>query len=142
MKLAVRNGLEAAAVGLVSAVLVLLALASGLCGCISSAPIVPVTPENSAQVASCQSSAQVHNDVVIGGFVLGGISAGLGTAGATVTDTSAKNDLAISAAVVGGLALVDTAITGFSAQDFANGNCSSVVGALPSIVKPAASVTP
>jgi hypothetical protein len=110
-----------------------------LSGCISSAPIVPVTPANTAQVSSCQSSAAVHNDVVIGGFVLGGISAGLGSAGAAVSDSNAKTDLAISAAVVGGLMLVDSAIAGFSASNFANSQCSGVVGALPVIAKPAPS---
>ena len=100
-------------------------------GCISSAPIVPVTPANTAQVSSCESSATVHNDFVIGGFVLGGITAGLGAAGAVATDSTAKTDLAISAAAVGGAMLIDTAITGFSAQNFANSQCTSVVGALP-----------
>ena len=102
-----------------------------LSGCLSSAPIVPVTAANQAQVASCQSSAAVHNDVVIGGFVLGGIGAGLGSAGAVVTDSGQQKALAIGAAIAGGLTLIDSAIVGFSAQNFANGNCTAVVGALP-----------
>ena len=102
-----------------------------LTGCISSAPTVPVTPANAAQISSCESSAAVHNDFVIGGFALGGISAGLGASGAVVSDTNAKTDLAIGAAVVGGLMLVDSAIVGLSASNFANSQCTSVVGALP-----------
>ena len=117
----------AAAVKIAGSVLMIAMLS----GCISSAPIVPVTPQNSAQVSSCESSAAVHNDFVIGGFALGGISAGLGASGAVVSDTNAKTDLAIGAAIAGGLMLVDSAIVGLSASNFANSQCTSVVGALP-----------
>ena len=117
----------AAAVKIAGSVLMIAMLS----GCISSAPIVPVTPANAAQVSSCESSAAVHNDFVIGGFALGGISAGLGSAGAVVTDSGQQKALAIGAAIAGGLTLIDSAIVGFSAQNFANGNCTAVVGALP-----------
>ena len=117
----------AAAVKIAGSVL----MVATLTGCISSAPTVPVTAANTAQISSCESSAAVHNDFVIGGFALGGISAGLGASGAAVSDTNAKTDLAIGAAVVGGLVLIDSAIVGLSASNFANSQCTSVVGALP-----------
>lgn len=101
-----------------------------LSGCISSAPIVLVTPGNQAQVSSCQSIASLHNGVVIGGFVVGGATAGLAGVAAAATDSTTKNDLAIGAAIAGALGVVGTAIAGFTSSNFANSQCSSVVGPL------------
>jgi len=111
--------------------LALLALGVALAGCISSAPIVPVTSANSAQISSCQGTATLHNDVVIGGFVLGGATSGLATAAAAFTDQNTKTDLAIAGAIAGAVLIADTAVAGFAASNFANSQCSSVVGALP-----------
>jgi hypothetical protein len=103
----------------------------GLPACISSAPITPVTPANQDQVSTCQSIASLHNGVVIGDFAVGGITSGLAGVGAALTDTQTKTDLAIAAAAAGAVALVGTGIAGLTSADFANSNCSSVVGALP-----------
>jgi hypothetical protein len=110
---------------------VLLMLVVFVSGCISSAPVVPVTPANQAQVSSCESTAAAHNDVVIGGFVLGGVGAGLGTVGGLVSDPGQKTGLAIGAAVAGGVAGILAILSGFTAYNFANSHCSDVVGALP-----------
>jgi hypothetical protein len=100
-------------------------------GCISSSPIVPVTPANQAQVASCQATASLHDDVIIGDFVVGGAGAGMAGVAALEKDTNTKTGLAIGAAIAGAVEMVGVAIAGFTASNFANGNCSSVVGALP-----------
>jgi hypothetical protein len=105
-----------------------------LSGCISSAPIVPVTPANQNQISVCQADATLHNDVVIGDFVVGGLTSGLAgvSAGLPNTDSSAKTAIAISAAVGGALTITGAAIAGYTASNFSNSNCSSVVGILPS----------
>jgi hypothetical protein len=101
-----------------------------LAGCISSAPIVPVTPTNQAQVTSCQTTATLHNDLVVGGFVLGGASAALAGASGAIVDQATQRDVAASAAVLGALAVADAAIVAWASHNFADGNCSSVVGPL------------
>jgi hypothetical protein len=113
-----------AAVGLLAIVLLCL-------GCISSAPITPVTPANQDQVSTCQSIASLHNGVVIGDFVVGGVTSGLAGVGAALSDTQSKTDLAIAAAAAGAVGLVGTGVAGLTSADFANSNCSSVVGSLP-----------
>jgi len=107
----------------------LLALLLG--GCISSAPIVPVTPANSAQVTTCQSDASLHNGIVVGDFVIGGLTSGLASTAAGLTNATAKNDISVAAAAAGGLTIAGAALAGYTAANFANSNCSSVVGSLP-----------
>ena len=108
-----------------------------LTGCMSSAPIVAVTPSNSAQVSSCQSIASTHNDIVIGDFVLGGSTTVIGAVGALEPNTNAslKTGLAVAAAITGGVGLVGTALTGFTASEYSSGNCGQVVGSLPTASK-------
>jgi hypothetical protein len=110
-----------------------------LTGCLSDAPIVPVTPANTTQISSCQGTAALHNDFVIGDFVIGGSVSGLGTAAAAVADSNAslKTALAITSAGLGAVGIVGTAITGLTASAFSNDQCSSVVGALPTAAPPA-----
>ncbi len=74
-------------------------LLAGLSGCLSSAPIVPVTAANQAQIASCQGTAALHNDIVLGDFVFAGAGTALSGVGALVSDSTSKNDAAIGAAV-------------------------------------------
>lgn len=107
------------------------ACAVALTGCLTSAPIVIQTPSNQAQIASCQSTASLHNGVVIGDFVVTGSAAGLAGASAFVTDTTAKNTMAITGAGLGGAALIGTGIAALAASNFANSKCSDVVGNLP-----------
>lgn len=114
------------------------ALGLALAGCISSAPIIPETPANQAQIQSCQTTATIHNDLVVGGFVLGAGSSALAGSSAAITDSTAQRDVAVAATVLGALAVADAAIVAWSASNFANGNCSSVVGPLA----PAAVATP
>jgi orotate phosphoribosyltransferase-like protein len=111
--------------------ILILALAALLSGCISSAPIVPVTAANSSAISTCQSDATLHNDVVIGDFVVGGAASGLSAAAAGIADTNTKTDFAIAASAVAALTIAGAAIAGYTATNFANSNCSSVVGALP-----------
>jgi hypothetical protein len=130
------------AVKVAGAMLAVLAL---LCAsCIADAPIVPVTSANSAQISTCQSLASQHNGMVIGDFVLGAAATpALASIAAALpaSDSSTKTDLAISAAVVGGVAVAGAGYAAITASSFANSNCSSVVGNLPatpsaSAVKP------
>jgi len=101
--------------------------------CISSAPIVSVTPANSAQIAVCQTDAKWHNAVVVGDFVIGGATSSLTAvaAGLATDHPDASKDIAIAAAAAGGLTLAGAAIAGLTASNFANSTCSAVVGALP-----------
>ena len=103
-------------------------LASCLGGCISAVPIEPVTPANTAQVAGCQSIATTHNDLVVGGFVLSGGATALGAVAAVDPSTSDRTAYGIAGAIVGALAAVDTAWTALTSSQFANGQCSVVVG--------------
>jgi len=101
--------------------------------CISAAPIVPVTPENSAAIGACQNTATTHNDLVIAGVVVSGSATGLASAGAGLTSSNpaASKDVAIVAAALGGVAVVDAILTGYSTSQFASSNCSTLVGPLP-----------
>ena len=110
--------------------LLLAALAICLGGCISAVPVEPVTPANTAQVSGCQNIASTHNDLVFGGFVFGGASTALGAISAFDQNPSDRTAYAITAAAVGALAAVDTAVTAFTSSEFANGHCSDVVGPL------------
>jgi hypothetical protein len=124
-----------------AAVLVLMFLALQNQACISSAAIVPETAANTNQINTCQSTASLHNGFVIGDFALGGASTGLASAAAFATDTNTKNALAYVGIGTGAALIVGTAIAGYTSSNFANSNCSSVVGALPSITKPAPGTT-
>lgn len=111
----------------------LLIVGALLMGCISSAPIVPVTPENQAQISSCQNTATVHNGIVFGDFIVGGSTAAVAGVAAALpsTDVDAKTALAITAAVLGGLDIAGTAVASMTTANFTNSRCSDVVGALP-----------
>jgi hypothetical protein len=115
-----------------------------LCACISSAPIVPVTPANADQISTCQTTAEIHNGFVVGDFVVGGAAVTLPTVAAALPSTSAgaKTDLAVTSAVVAGVLGVGAAMTGYTAANFTNSNCSSVVGALPPAPASSAKGTP
>lgn len=111
----------------------LLALVLAATGCISAAAVVPVTPDNSQAMGTCQSIASQHNDLAIAGIALSGVATGLASAGAgeASSNPTAAKDIAITAAVFGGVAVVDAAMTGYLASQFANSNCSALVGPLP-----------
>lgn len=113
------------------AVLMLLALTHSTTACISSAPVVPVTPANQAQISSCQSTAAAHNGFVVGDFTVGALGAASGILGAAVTDTGQKTAFSTGAAVASGTAGVLTALAAFAAKNFANSHCTEVVGDLP-----------
>ena len=102
-------------------------------GCVSSAPVVPVTPDNAAQVSSCQNTAAWHNDLVVGDFVVGGAGAGLGAAAAIVpaSNASLKDGLAIGSGAAGAIAAGLTGLVAFTTSNFQNSQCQSVVGPLP-----------
>jgi hypothetical protein len=102
-------------------------------GCISSAPTVPVTPSNSAQIATCQSDATIHNGFVVGDFVFSGATPVLAGVAAALpsTDTTARTALGVAAVITGGVAVATSGLTAFTSAAFANSGCSAVVGALP-----------
>ena len=105
--------------------------ALSLVGCIPGAPIVPVTPANQAQIAACGSIVTVHNGVVVGDFVVGAGATGLASAAAVVNDVGTKNGLAVAGIITSAVGAVGVAIAGFTAADFVNSNCASVMGSLP-----------
>ena len=104
-----------------------------LTGCLSSAPFVPVTPQNQAQIATCQSIATEHDSVVVGDFVFGGVGAIAGTVGASLPkgNNTAIQIMDITAGVGAGVAAIGATVASFTASDFANSQCSNVVGPLP-----------
>lgn len=104
-----------------------------LTACISSAPIVPVTPANSAQVSSCQSIASAHNGFVVGDMVIGGVATTFASTSAAIpaTNGSARAVTAIAAAVLAGFTGTGVGLAGFYASNFADSKCSEVVGSLP-----------
>ena len=127
----VSPGANAKAAGKVVAVLGLLALAGSQSGCLSSAPIVPVTPANQAQIASCSTDAQLHNAFVLGDIIVGGTTTGIAGASAAFTDTNTKTALAISAAIAAGLTAIGTGGVGLTTMNFEDSKCADVVGSLP-----------
>jgi hypothetical protein len=106
-----------------------------LAGCIDSAPIVPVNAANQAAVSACQSTAGVHNGIVIGDIALGASGAGLGASAAALqpSQVTAKNDLALISIGVAALELFGTATASFTSSNFAASKCSSYVGSLPDV---------
>ena len=121
-----------------AAVLVLMFLALQNQACISSAAIVPVTPANQSQISTCQSTAELHNGVVISGFVLTGSTAGLAGVAAAEPDSNAtaKTAISVAGAIVGGIAIADAAVAAFTNSNFQNSQCSNVVGPLPTTLSP------
>ena len=117
------------------AIVMVMALGAMMLGCMSSAPVVPVTPQNAQQVSSCESSASVHNDAAITSIALGAVGTGLGSVAAVDQDPNARAGLAIGGAASAALAGGAAAIVALAAQNFQNGHCTDVVGALPA--KPA-----
>ena len=124
---------KAAALRVVGSLLMLGLLVVVLGGCLGTSPIVPVTSANTTQVSQCESTALQHNGFVIGDFVFTGAGGVLGAAGALAPgdNVSLKTDLAISATIAGGTALIASSLVALSASNYADNNCSSVVGALP-----------
>jgi hypothetical protein len=124
-----------------AAALLAMVLAIHQMACISSAAIVPVTPVNQPQITSCQSTATTHDLSVIGDFVFGAAGTTLGSISAVESNQNTKTDLAVAAAGAAGVVIVGTALAAFTASNFANSNCSSVVGPLPLSSKPANDTT-
>jgi len=119
--------------------LVLVASCAGLTGCVSTAPIVPVTPQNAQQIAACTSEGNTHNALLVGDFVLSGSAGTLGAVSAGVSNQNTKTDLAIASAIGAGLTAAATGWTALTISEFTSGNCSSVVGPLPTVgAKPTA----
>jgi hypothetical protein len=105
-----------------------------LSGCLTSAPIVPVTPSNQVQVTSCENTATLHNADVVADFAFGGIGVGMSGVSAAVSDNKGlQQGLAVGAAIAGGLTIIGTALAGYSASNFASSQCPTVVGALPAL---------
>lgn len=119
-----------------AAVLVLMFLALQNQACISSAPLVPVTSVNQAQVTACQNTATLHNGVVIGDFALSAGAAGVASGAILATDSGTKNTLSgVGIGLAGGLA-IGTAIAELTASNFQNSQCAAVVGPLPTAPAP------
>jgi hypothetical protein len=112
-------------------VFVLAALCLSQSACISSAPIVPVTPQNQSQVTACQNTAAVHDAVLVSDIVLGVATTTVATLAATSTDNTLKNDFAVTGAVTGGLAAVGAAVAELTHKNFDDSKCTDVVGPLP-----------
>lgn len=105
----------------------------GLVACIVSGclppPTVPVTPQNSAQVGSCQGIAALHNDTFVADLALGVAGTGLGAVAAadTTANSNTRVGFSVTSAALAGLAAVGAVIVGYTGQEYAVGNCSEVV---------------
>lgn len=110
---------------------VLAAFALSQSACISSAPIVPVTPQNQSQITTCQNTAAIHDAILVSDIVLGGATATVGSLAAAEQDSTLKNDLAIIGAVSGGVAAVGALVAELTHKSFDDSQCTDVVGPLP-----------
>ena len=133
--------LASAATKTLSVLALLVPAATLLSGCLTSAPMVPVTPANSAQVSSCQNTAALHNAFTIAGFGFSGSTAALAGVAASEPDSngSLKTALGVAGAIVGGVAIVAVAVGELTNSNFQNSNCASVVGPLPTAPNPSPS---
>jgi len=111
-------------------VLAVVVLVTSVQGCISSVPTVPVTPANEVQVHGCQSIADTHNALTVGGFVFSGGATALGAVSAIDQNGNDRTAYGITAAILGGLTAVDTAWAALTASQFTSGLCSNYVGPL------------
>lgn len=105
--------------------------ALALTGCLSSAPLVPVTPQNAAQIAACQATWRAHGWLVIGAAILG--PAGAAQTGVSALDgisPGAKTGLEIGSAgtVLAGATL--GVVAAYEASSYA-GVCMALTGPLP-----------
>ena len=102
-----------------------------LVGCISVTPTVPVTPENSAKISSCESTATLHNGFVLGGIGVGAVSAGMAGVAAASSDKGLQQGLAIGAAAAAGVTALATGGAGLTAASFTGNRCTEIVTPLP-----------
>jgi hypothetical protein len=133
-----KAALAAAAVKTLSCLCMLGALAlmcAILSGCLSALPVVPVTPQNQAQVTACETDEAVHNISVIAGTGLAGIAAAEGTIATQVTNQNTVKALGWSVLIEGAVAAVAASVAGVEAANYAQSACPSLLGVLP--VKPA-----
>lgn len=101
-------------------------LSLALVGCLPP-PTVPVTPANSAQVSSCQGIAGLHNDVVLGDLVIGIGGTTVGSVAAIDTNPNDRQALALTGAILAGVAAAGAVVQAYTSQEYAVGDCSSVV---------------
>lgn len=113
---------------------VLLAVGLSLTGCMSSTPVVPVTPENQAQVSACETAALEHNAFALGDYVFtgGALAAGAVAAALPSDNASGRTDLAVTAAASAGIAGILTGLSRMTTSQFSAQRCVDVVGPLPS----------
>jgi hypothetical protein len=114
----------------VLALLVFVGVSQSACATLSTAPVVPVTQANQTQVNDCEAEAELHNGVVIGDYVFGGGATATAAVIPFLSDTNTKNTLGGIAAGAAGIAAIGAAVAGFEAANYANGQCSTVLGNL------------
>ena len=124
-------GATAAFLGALTALVVVAALY--LTGCTPTAAVVPVTPDNQALVASCQSLSQARNALTVGDFSFGiadtavaGVAAGLAT-----SNPNASKDLGIGATAGAGVVAGVLVLANYYSNAYAAQGCSQVLGPLP-----------
>jgi hypothetical protein len=107
---------------------------ASLMGCgtfLSATPTVPVTPANAAQVSSCESTATGHNLGAIGALTLAGGSAVVGVVDSQESSAKTQQTLGWVTAGIAALAAVDTMFTSIESANYAQSQCSSLLGPLP-----------
>jgi hypothetical protein len=105
-----------------------------LAGCgsfLSASPTVPVTPANSAQVSSCEATATGHNLGAIGGMTLAGGATVVGVIDSQESNAKTQQALGWTAAIIAALAGVDTLFTTIESANYAQSQCSELLGPLP-----------
>jgi hypothetical protein len=114
-----------------------------LMGCISVTPTVAVTPENSAKISSCESTATLHNGFVLGGIGVGAISAGMaGVAAAEPGNKGLQQGMAVGAAAAAGVAALAAGGAGLTAASFTGNRCTDVTTPLPMKPNPTVAILP
>jgi hypothetical protein len=118
-----------------AALALLLPLATTQIGCLAANPIVPVTPQNSAEIASCSQDATIHNWAVVAGSILGGGAGALGTIASQESSVNTQKDLGYAVLGAGALGATAAVIAGIEAANYTTGGCAPLTGPLP-VAKP------
>jgi hypothetical protein len=101
--------------------------------CLPAIPVVPVTPQNSAQVSGCTAVANWANGLTIGGMIVGLGDGTLGTVAASLPAGPAKTDLGYTSAGLAFLVAAGATVVGLEHSAYSSDRCVDVLGPLPTV---------
>jgi hypothetical protein len=99
--------------------------------CLPAIPVVPVTPQNSAQVSGCTAVSNWANGLTVGGMVVGIGDGTLGTIAASLPAGPAKTDLGYTSAGLAFLVAAGATVVGLEHAAYSSDRCVDVLGPLP-----------